>query len=131
MSVRVQLPPGCEGRNLEDGTRYDARKGGAVTVADEHAAAVQRFSGGDAAILNGSFRMFGGTKTGRWCPACRFLAQAWSRTCPRCERRGVVTETIPESEMPQSAPALPSGCTPVAAGISGALPSRAVPESPR
>lgn len=110
---------------MEDGTRYDARKGGAVMVADEHAAAVHRYSGGDAAILNGSFRVFAGTKNGRWCPSCRFLANSWSKTCPRCERRGAVTETIPEADMPQGPAALPSGCTPVAAGISGPLPETA------
>jgi hypothetical protein len=80
---------------MEDGTRYNARKGSAVTVSDEHAAAVRRYSGGDAAILSGAFRAFGGTGDGRWCHACRFLAQAWSVTCPKC-----AAETIPESAMP-------------------------------
>lgn len=120
--MQVRLPAGCEGLNLEDGTRYTARKGGTVTVSDEHAAAVQAYSGGDAAILNGQFRMFGGTKTGRWCPACRFLAQAWSKTCPRCERRGIATETIPEADMPEAPAALPSGCTPVVPAVSGPWP---------
>ena len=107
---------------MQDGTRYDGRRGGAVTVADEHAAAVQAYSGGDAAILNGQHRTFAGTKTGRWCPACRFLANSWSKTCPRCERHGVTTETVPESEMPAAPSALPSGCTPVAPAVSGPWP---------
>lgn len=107
---------------MEDGTRYDARKGGTVTVEDEHAGAVHHYSGGDAAILNGSFRVFIGTKDGRWCPACGFSAQAWSATCPRCERRGVITATVPESDMPEAPAALPSGCTPVMPAISGAWP---------
>jgi len=101
---------------MQDGTRYDARKGGAVMVADEHASAVQRYSGGDAAILNGAFRAFGGTRDGRWCPACRFLANAWSEQCPRCERRGIVTATVPESERPAVRSPLPSGCPPVPPG---------------
>ena len=116
---------------MQDGTRYDGRRGGAVTVADEHAAAVQAYSGGDAAILNGQHRTFTGTKTGRWCPSCRFLANSWSRTCPRCERRGITTATIPESEMPAAPRALPSGTTPVAPALSGPLPVPAVPSDPR
>jgi hypothetical protein len=116
----VNLPPGCEGLNLQDGTRYSARKGGAVTVSDEHAAAVARFSGGDAAILDGRFRAFGGTRNGRWCQPCRRLWNAWNDACVKCGG-----ETVPEAEMPAPAPALPSGCTPVAAGISGPLPDSA------
>jgi len=90
---------------MQDGTRYSARKGQAVTVADEHAAAVQRYSGGDAAILSGQFRTFGGTKAGRWCQACRRLWNAWNDACVKCGG-----ETIPESEMSRdlsSAPCMP------------------------
>jgi hypothetical protein len=68
-------------------------------VEDHHAGAVQRYSGGDAAILNGRFRVAAGTKDGRWCPPCGFLAQSWSRTCPKCGGG-----TIPEAEMPEAPP---------------------------
>lgn len=83
---------------MEDGTRYTARKGTSVTVSDDHADAVQRYSGGDAAILSAQFRAFAGAgkRLGRWCQACLFLAQAWSVTCPRCGG-----ETVPEAEMPE------------------------------
>jgi hypothetical protein len=81
---------------MQDGTRYSARKGQAVTVSDEHAAAVHRFSGGDAAILNGVFRSFGGTRAGRWCQACKRLWNRWNRECPNCH-----AETVPEAEMPE------------------------------
>src|SRR5271170_2572533 len=101
ISVQVNLPAGCSGFNLQDGTEYKGRAGGHVTVSDEHAAAIRRQVGGDAGLTgHGAFRAFGGTRNGRWCPECHFLANSWSRTCPRCERGGVVTETVPESEMP-------------------------------
>lgn len=112
MSVRVTLPPGCSGFNLQDGTEYKGRAGGSVTVSDEHAPFIRRQVGGDAGLVgHGSSRLFLGTRDGRWCPECHFLANSWSTECPRCARRGVVTLTIPESEMPeQPQAAFPSGC---------------------
>ena len=87
MSKRVTLPPGCDGLNMQDGTRYSGRSGGAVTVADEHAAAITRLTtGGDAGLVDGRFKGFLGTKAGRWCTECRRLWNAWSRTCPKCAR---------------------------------------------
>ena len=88
MSVRVNLQPGCSGFNMQDGTSYTAaRPGGHVTVSDEHAKAIRWNVGGDAGLTgHAGFREFIGTKQGRWCHACRFLAQAWSRECPRCGR---------------------------------------------
>jgi hypothetical protein len=117
VSVQIQLPPGNSGFNMQDGTEYKGRAGGHVTVADEHAAAIRRQVGGDAGLTgHGSFRTFGGTRNGRWCPqpGCNFLANSWSAECPRCARNGVVTLTIPESEMPeQPRSQWPSGCIPV------------------
>jgi hypothetical protein len=87
MSVTVNLPPGCSALDMQDGTRYQGRPGGHVNVADEHAPFVRRATGGDAGLTgHGGFRAFIGTKAGRWCQACKFLAQAWSRECPRCGR---------------------------------------------
>lgn len=86
MSKRVNLPPGCEGLNMQDGTRYTGKAGGTVTVADRHASAVTRLStGGDAGLVDGRFKGFLGTKRGRWCGPCRRTWNAWSVTCPRCE----------------------------------------------
>ena len=114
MTTRVTLPPGCSGFNLQDGTEYKGRPGGTVTVSDEHAPFIRRQVGGDAGLVgHGSFRAFGGTRNGRWCPreGCNFLANSWSKTCPRCERNGIVSETIPEAEMPpQPRSPYPSGC---------------------
>jgi hypothetical protein len=69
---------------MQDGTRYAAKAGGAVTVEDRHAAAVNRQIGGDAGLAHAGFRGFLGTKTGRWCTACARLWNAWSHDCPRC-----------------------------------------------
>ena len=108
MSVRIPLPPGNAGLRMEDGTHYPADKeGGTVTVSDEHAPHVRREVGGDAGLVGyGAFRSFMGTKAGRWCISCRFLAQNWSLSCPRCGG-----DTIPEAEMPAALPSrMPSSC---------------------
>lgn len=107
MSVQVQLPPGCSGFNFTDGTEYKGKPGGHVTVSDEHAPFIRRQTGGDAGLTgHGSFRSFMGTKAGRWCGPCRFLAQSWSLTCPHCGG-----DTIPEAEMPAVPPSrMPSAC---------------------
>ena len=108
MSVRIPLPPGNAGLRMEDGTHYRAdREGGTVTVSDEHAPHVRREVGGDAGLVGyGAFRSFMGTKAGRWCISCRFLAQNWSLSCPRCGG-----DTIPEAEMPAAPPSrMPSSC---------------------
>lgn len=86
MSVRTELPPGCSSLRMEDGTRYKARKaGGFVNVSEGHADAINRLSGnGDAGLVTAKGHHFLGTKAGRWCEPCRFLAQGWSTECPRC-----------------------------------------------
>lgn len=107
MPVTVNLPPGCSGFNLQDGTEYKGRAGGSVLVADEHAAAIRRQVGGDAGLVgHGSGRLFLGTKDGRWCNACRRLWNRWNAVCVKCG-----AETVPEDEMPeQPKAAFPSGC---------------------
>jgi hypothetical protein len=92
---------------MTDGTKYAGKPGGHVTVSDEHAPHIRRQTGGDAGLTgHGSFRSFMGTRAGRWCAACRFLAQAWSTSCPRCG-----AATIPEDQMPARGPSrMPSAC---------------------
>jgi len=87
MSKRVNLPPGCDGLNMEDGTRYTASQaGGTVTVADRHARAVTKLAtGGDGGLVDGRFKGFLGTKKGRWCPTCIRVWNAWNTTCPKCD----------------------------------------------
>jgi hypothetical protein len=108
----VNLPPGCSSLRMQDGTRYAGREGGHVNVADEHAPHVRREVGGDAGLTgHGGSRSFIGTRAGRYCPVCAFLANSWSAECPRCARRGVVTLTVPESQMPAAPPSMmPAAC---------------------
>jgi hypothetical protein len=95
MVQRVNLPPGCEGLNMQDGTRYSGKSGGTVTVEDRHAAAVTKLStGGDGGLVDGRFKGFLGTKKGRWCGPCRRVWNAWSHSCPRC---GGITESEDET----------------------------------
>ena len=111
VSRQVNLPPGCSGFTMADGTQYKGREGGRVTVADSHASYIQRQVGGDAGLVGSAqFREFTGTKDGRWCAACNFLAQRWSVCCPRCGR-----DTIPEADMPAAPKAgMPSDCAVIA-----------------
>ena len=86
---RVNLPPGCSSLQMEDGSRYKAgRPGGAVTVSDSHAAAIDRVSGnGTAGLVSAGFRVFGSSpKAGRWCNHCQpaRLWNAWNDFCPKC-----------------------------------------------
>jgi hypothetical protein len=88
--ARVTVPDGCRRLDMEDGTRYRAGAGGHVEVSSEHEAALRRGWYGQSGVISGqSFTL--GTKTGRWCGACRRAWQAWSTTCPRCHG-----ETVPE-----------------------------------
>jgi hypothetical protein len=94
VSVRVYLPPGNSGFTMEDGSHYQSRPGGHVDVEDRHAPAINRMLGnGDAGLLSATGRHFIGTKAGRWCAPCRFLAQGWSTECPRCGG-----PTVPEAD---------------------------------
>lgn len=86
MPSRVNLPPGCRSLAMEDGTRYVApRSGGAVTVSDDHAAAIDRIDGnGTAGLVTGQFREYGGTgKPGRVCSGCGRRYYAFTTQCPR------------------------------------------------
>ena len=86
MPSKVNLPPGCRSLRMEDGTRYvAAREGGSVTVADGHAAAIDRMDGnGTAGLVTGQYRVFGGGGNGRWCWECTpaRLWNAWNRSLP-------------------------------------------------
>lgn len=83
---KVQLPPGCRSLSFPDGTRVTAtREGGYVNVSDRHARDIDRVSGnGDAGLLTGGFRSYGGTKQGRICPCSPTRWNAWTKACPRC-----------------------------------------------
>lgn len=85
MSEKVALPAGCYGLDMPDGTKYSGKPGSTVTVEDHHAKQVQRSSNAHWGIISGRGVYTGiGTKRGRRCDDCGFLAQAWSTACPRC-----------------------------------------------
>ena len=88
--AKVTLPAGCYGVEAADGTKYTANPGGQIDVSDRHAAAIKTSQLGQAGLLSASRAYHLGTKQGRRCPRCRFLAQAWSVECPHC---GEPTET--------------------------------------
>ena len=83
-TTRVELPPGCYGIETADGTKYDGKPGGHVDVSDRHAAAIRTSQHGRIGMLSASKAYAIGTKGGRRCPRCRFLAQRWADACPRC-----------------------------------------------
>jgi hypothetical protein len=84
----VNLPDGCRSLQMQDGTRYVAsRAGGKVTVADSHAAAIDRIPGnGTAGLVHASFREYGAGGNGRWCRNCQpaRLWNPWNELCPKC-----------------------------------------------
>lgn len=93
MSVRVKLPgepgkPGCVGLQSRDGTVYEGKPGGTVTIDDRHAAemASSKRTGSDNGLISLKEGWSFGTKTGRLCGrACsRAVWNSWSLTCPRC-----------------------------------------------
>jgi len=87
MPTRIQLPPGCNGLDARDGTRYNATKpGGSVVVEDRHADQLTRSSNSNTAsgLLSAKQALSFGTRAGRWCTSCRRLWNAWNAACPRC-----------------------------------------------
>jgi hypothetical protein len=88
--ARVNLSPHCYGvKDAATGKKINGKPGGTITVSDETAKRITRSSNGQLGIISGGESLAIGTKTGRRCTACGFLAQAWSESCPRC---GGVTE---------------------------------------
>lgn len=82
--VRVQLPDGCFGLDLPDGSRYSAKPGGIVDVAGTHADQINHSYYASAGIMRGVEAHHLGTRAGRWCRPCNRLWQAWTHTCHRC-----------------------------------------------
>jgi hypothetical protein len=86
--VRIQLPDGCYGLDMADGTgrKYTAKPGDKVEVSENHARMIKKSFYGDAGIMSGSESYAMGTKTGRWCRSCQpaRLWNAWNGLCPRC-----------------------------------------------
>lgn len=81
--ARVAVPNNSLGIEMADGTKYD-NQGGYVDVADHHAPYINTSLNGRQGFLSTTRFTAIGTRRGRRCPGCRFHAQAWSETCPRC-----------------------------------------------
>ena len=96
--TKVLLPPGCAGFKASDGTRYVAKPGTSVDVADEHMPALKNQQYASAGLVDaGAEKHFiHGGPEGRWCPGCpcNTIQHSWKMTCPKCGE-----DTIPESEM--------------------------------
>lgn len=95
--TRVNLPPGCMGFKAQDGTRYVARAGTSVDVADHHMAALRDQDYASAGLVDAGAEKFFIRESkvqGRWCKGCNKLWYAWRTVCPKCD-----LETVPEGEM--------------------------------
>ena len=96
--TKVLLPPGCMGFKADDGTRYTAKPGTFVDVADHHMAALKNQQYASAGLVDaGPEKMFVRKgPEGRWCPSCpnNTIWHHWKMECPKCGK-----ETVPESEM--------------------------------
>ena len=96
--TRVNLPPGCMGFKASDGTRYVAKPGTFVDVADHHMGALKNQNYASAGLVDaGAEKYFiKAGPEGRWCPSCpcNTIWHHWKLVCPKCGG-----ETVPESEM--------------------------------
>ena len=96
--TRVNLPPGCCGFKAQDGTRYVAKPGTSVDVADHHMAALKNNDYAQAGLVDaGAEKHYTrGGPEGRWCPECpdNTIWHSWTKHCPGCG-----SETVPEGQM--------------------------------
>lgn len=70
---------------MADGRKYTADKpGGQVEMSSRDSKFLDKSWYGDAGVMSGSASFSIGTRTGRWCKPCHFLAQGWSVVCPKC-----------------------------------------------
>ena len=91
--MKVTVPPGCTGLDMQDGTRYTApRQGGHINVHPAHVAAVKRSWYGDTGTIATSEGFSFGTRRGRRCPTCSRVWNVWSTRCPKCTTETIVEE---------------------------------------
>lgn len=95
MSARVNLPPGCYGLDMQDGTRYTANRDGQVLVRDQHAAAIRKGWYGQSGVMVASEEHRIGTRITRVCTTCHPTRRwnAWNTSCPRCGAVTTLEET--------------------------------------
>ena len=91
--TRINLPPGAYGISIADYKSKRVKPGGSINVDDPKIVKmIRESSNAQLGIISGQELVAIKTKNGRWCEPCHFLAQAWSKACPRCGG-----ETVPES----------------------------------
>lgn len=86
MGLKVNLPEGCFGLDMADGSRYTANRDGRVEVSDTHASAIKAGYYGQSGLLVATEPFAMGTKRVRWCTTCQPHRRwnAWNDECPRC-----------------------------------------------
>lgn len=91
---RVQLPPGCYGLEMQDGTKYNRHRDGSIQVSDRHADAIRRNWAGQTGVVVADEPHTIGTRHGRWCTNCQptRVWNAWNKTCPKCGAATVLEE---------------------------------------
>lgn len=101
--TRVNLPPGCMGFKADDGTRYVAKPGTHVDVAEHHMAALKGNSYAQGGLVDaGPEKHFvRNGPEGKWCPSCasNTIHHSWTKNCPSCG-----AETVAESLMSRERP---------------------------
>jgi hypothetical protein len=82
----VRLPDGCQGLDMQDGTKYTApRQGGTVDMEPQHARAINRGWYGQSGTMRGGPQFSFATKGGRTCPACSRRWHTWTLLCHACQ----------------------------------------------
>lgn len=84
--ARVQLPEGCYGLDLADGTKYTGKPGTKIEVSEDHARQINRSWYGSTGVMRGEEHLAIGTKRARVCTHCVPTRRwnAWNDTCQRC-----------------------------------------------
>ncbi len=84
--ARIQLPEGCYGLDLADGTKYTGKPGTKIDVSDDHARAINKSWYGSAGVMRGEEHLAVGTKKARVCTTCVPSRRwnVWTTFCPRC-----------------------------------------------
>lgn len=102
--TRVNLPPGCMGFKADDGTRYVAKPGTHVDVAEHHMAALKTNNYAQGGLIDaGPEKHFiRSGPEGKWCSSCvsNTIHHSWTKNCPGCG-----AQTVPESQMSRERPA--------------------------
>jgi len=82
---KIQLPDGCKGLDMADGTKYTGKPGDKVEVSENHAKYIKTSYYGQSGIMAPSEQMSFGTKKTMICKPCHGRRwNAWNDTCPKC-----------------------------------------------